>query len=898
MGYFDARHLNRLLLLACFPVLLGLLGSSAKAQFLYWDYHDMVTDTVQSGAYQDMVIDVNGTIHISYWHRVEDKLIYAYKTAGSNVWLREYVDPVNENGFRSAIALNASGQVHIAYYEDVNSKIQVRYAKRVSPNNWLIENLPDIYGIGYGDYGPLGTVSGGERVQQSLGMVFDENDKPQIAFFDGWMKDGAFPACTPNSEYNFKMHQAIRVNNQWLVRSMGHVHDIHQSCNPYATRDTLPSGDRYGEYLDMLMLPDGTMDIYSMSRFNNELIRHRTLFPFVDTVWVKTPIDSLERIWPTATNGFGQFTRFFTFEGIAAHRGVDGNTHLSYTTSIFYGDNFCCVDSLTLAYARVTPAGATTYSTISRGTYTNYTDVRSHNGSDSLYVLYADLSNLAFVLASSTNGGSSWSGDTIMTGIAISRMCLEIKNDTLYGLVFDGQRERLVLCKRHVQGGPWVFDEVTHSQSRGQSMDASIYIVGNDTVAQVAFNDGYTGKLYHSTGWRSTGWNWNIEELDPTNYDAIAVSQAHTNANESMIAYNGGVGRDLRLATHTPGGWQYEIIEPGGNPQFTDLAVSSLDTVHLVYYDGVYNCLHHKWRHLNQIGWYTEDIDCDTTAIGLFPSMVLDAAGLPHVAYYSDLDRSLYYARLNGTTRQWEIDSVAGGTSSAIGKYASLVLDANGLPKIAYLNEQDDAVLLSEKAQNGTWTQIKVDSLPISNIGRPIDMKLDMFGNVWVAYNFFSNFERTKLMHRDSSGWHQVGVSSQGRIANEFNFEIIGGDLFIVGKKNEIQNTGVAMIHARNGVFVEAAAPNLLSYTVNMTNIPNPFSDNTTFQLKIEKPDVLTLEIRDMVGQHVSTLFEGRRLETGVHEFEWDASAMPAGVYFYELRSATGRMIQKMVHVR
>lgn len=898
MGKIDFRTAGKLLLLVTVPLLIALGGASVKAQFLYWDYHDMVTDTVQSGAYQDMVIGSNGTIHISYWHRVEDKLIYAYKTAGSTVWQREYVDPLNENGFRSAIALNAAGQVHIAYYEDVNSRVQVRYAKRLSANNWVIENLPDIHGVGYGDYGPLGVVTGGERVQHSIGMVFDENDKPQIAFFDGWMKTGAFPVCTPNSDYSFKLHQGIRVNNQWIVRSMGHVHDLHESCNPYPTRDTLPLGDRYGEYLDMLMTPDGSIDIYSMSRFNNEVIRHRTLFSFVDTVWVKTPIDSLKRIWPTSTINFPQFTRFFTMEGVAAYRGSDNNTHLSYVTSIFYGDNFCCVDSLSLSYARVTPAGAITYSTISRGTYCNYTDVRAHNGSDSLYVLYADLSNLNFILASSTNAGATWSGDTIMTGIAISRMCLEIKDDTLHGLVFDGQRERLVLCKRHLAGGPWVFDEVTHSQSRGQSLDASIFVAGNDTMAQVAFNDGYTGKLYHSTGLSSTGWNWNVEELDSNSYDAIAVSQARTTGNQSLVAYNGGVGRDLRMATHTLGGWQYEVIDSGGNPQYTDLAVSSLDTIHLMYYDGVFNCLHHSWRHLNQSTWYTEDVDCDTTAVGLFPSMVLDAAGLPHVAYYSDYDRSLYYARLNGTTRQWEIDSVAGGTSSAIGKYASLVLNANGLPKIAYLNEQDDAVLLSERDQFGTWTQIKVDSLPISNIGRPIDMKLDMFDNVWIAYNFFSNFERTKLMHRDSAGWHTVGVSSQGRIANEFSFHILGGDLFLLGKKNEIQNTGVAMINAANGVFVEAMAPNLLSYTVSMTNVPNPFSSSTTFQLKVEKAEALTLEIKDIMGQHVATVFEKRRLEPGMHEFPWDAQVLPAGIYFYELRSATGRMVQKMVHAR
>jgi hypothetical protein len=129
-------------------------------------------------------------------------------------------------------------------------------------------------------------------------------------------------------------------------------------------------GDRYGEYLDMLMEPDGTIDIFSMSRFNNEIIRHRTLFPFVDTVWTKTPLDSLKRI---TIQVFGSFTRFFTFEGISATRSNDGYTHLAYTTSVFYGDNFFYIDSSALAYTRISPSGAISYKEFPPGTYRNYT---------------------------------------------------------------------------------------------------------------------------------------------------------------------------------------------------------------------------------------------------------------------------------------------------------------------------------------------------------------------------------------------------------------------------------------------------------------------------------------------------------------------------------------------
>lgn len=899
MGSLDMR-INRKgtpKLLAALLLLMGMC--QVRAQFLYWDYINMVTDTVQSGAYADMKIGPDGKIHISFWQRVEDKLVYAWKAPNDTVWHREYVDPTHQNGFRSSVCLDQTGTPHVAYYENVNGNVGVRYARRIGASNWTTETLPDIYGRGYGDYGPLGTVSSKERVQHSLELIFDENNKPQIAFFDGWMLVDAFPSCTANSQYGFKLHQGIRVNNQWLVRSLGQVVDQDSSCGEFLNRFPLPHGDRYGEYLDMLLEPDGTMDIFSQARFNNNLLRHRTLFPYVDTVWVQTVVDSLDHLLPNWTVGWPSFTRFYTIEGISATQTADQNIHLAYTSSIFYGENFCCT-SLTndLVYTRLSPAGIPSYHQFGTSTNRNYTDIATRGGSDSIFILYADLSNLSFILAESADSGNTWSGDTLLTGIAIGKCQVEIYGDTIYALVFDSQRERLLLFKRNVIGGNWVIDEVTFSQSRGQSMDAVFSVIGNDTIVRVAFNDGYTGKLYFSQGTKVTNWNWSIQQLDTNASDVIAVSMAKTSTDQPVVAYNGGPGRDLRIASHATGSWVYEIIDPGGNPQYTDIAISSNDSMYVVYYDGSQNCLHRATRHVNGGPWVLEDITCDTTAVGLHPSIVLDGNGLPHITYYNDNDRSLYYAKLNGTTRQWETDSVNGGSSSAIGKYNSLLLDASGMPKIAYLNEQDDAVLLSEMLQPGSWVHTTVDSQSISNIGRPIDMQLDPFGKLWIAYNYFGNFERTKLMHRDGSIWREVGVNSTGHIANEFNFKIMGGDLFLIGKKNEIQNTGIAMLYANNGVFVEANEAALLSHNVKIQNHPNPFSSFTTFRLEVEVPAFLSLEIMDLTGKKIVKVFQAQRIGSGTHDFIFDASSLAPGIYLYELRSATGRTVQKMVLTR
>lgn len=884
--------LSKLLLL-----LLILSPAAVFSQFLYWDYHNIVTDSVQSGAYSDMAIDQSGTIHISYWNRVEDKLIYAKRVQGSNSWSREYIDTQSGNGFRSSIALDAAGTPHIAYYQNVSGKVAIRFAKRVNANSWVIEQIPDIYGRGYGDYGPLGPSTAKERIQPSVELVFDENNKPQIAFFDGYMQINAFPSCTSGSDYGFKMHQAFRINSVWKVKSFGHVSDKRQSCGDgTALGDTLPTGDRYGEYLDLLLRPDGSLEVFTMARFNNQMLRYQTLFPFVDTVWVKTETDSMNRILGTA---WGVLDRFLTFEGISASVSADDRVHSAYCTSLFYGENFCCTNLTNdLIYTRHDPNGVFHHS-FGVSTNRNYTTVFTNGGSDSVFIAYADLSNQYFILQESADSGHTWQADTISKGIGISKIQADIYQDSLYVLLFFASKEKLVLCSRSVNGGAWNFSNVTISQSHGQSLDTEWQTIAGDTIIQAAYNDGYLGKLFYAQGSKFGGWNWSITELDSGIGSVIAVSIANTTNNDPVIAYAGGQSHDLRLAVRSGSNWNYSIVDTASNPQFTDLKVSSSDSVYILYYQGLGKCLHLARKHLLDSTWQLSEVACDSTLIGFYPSMVLDANGSPEISFYNDNNRSLYYGKRNTSTWQWEIDSIAGGSSSAVGKFNVLKLDpSSGLPKIAYLDEQNDEIWLTEKDSTGTWNFTLVDSAGVTNMGRPIDMDFDQFGKLWIAYNFFSNFEKVRLLHRDTQQWREVGVSSVGRIANAFNFKILGGDLYIVGKKNEILNSGVAMIHAINGVFVEAESPKVLLDNISILNYPNPFSGETTFKVELESAERISLEVYDLMGKRVGSVITDRILTEGIHEFQFDGGNLPAGIYLYNLKTKHGNIVQKMTIAR
>jgi hypothetical protein len=253
------------------------------------------------------------------------------------------------------------------------------------------------------------------------------------------------------------------------------------------------------------------------------------------------------------------------------------------------------------------------------------------------------------------------------------------------------------------------------------------------------------------------------------------------------------------------------------------------------------------------------------------------------------------YASQNPATRAWDIDSVNGAGASGMGKYASLNFDLNGRPRIAYLNEQATSVLLSEKSIAGNWVHTLVDSASITNIGRPIRMETDQFGKVWIAYNYYTNFDKVKLMRRENGVFGEVGVSSAGWIASAFQFDIVGADLYIIGRKNQLGNTGVAMLEAPNGLYVEIADPDDLVNAAEISNYPNPFSDGTTFRIELTRPQNLNLEVYDLYGKRIAQVLSGAKLGAGIHEFNFDATTLAPGMYIYTLQNDRSRLVKKMI---
>ena len=79
-----------------------------------------------------------------------------------------------------------------------------------------------------------------------------------------------------------------------------------------------------------------------------------------------------------------------------------------------------------------------------------------------------------------------------------------------------------------------------------------------------------------------------------------------------------------------------------------------------------------------------------------------------------------------------------------------------------------------------------------------------------------------------------------------------------------------------------------------LQNYPNPFNPTTTIRYGLPAQSDVRIEIYNILGQKVATLFDGNK-RPGYHTITWQADDYPSGVYFARLEAGTRSENIKMV---
>jgi hypothetical protein len=80
----------------------------------------------------------------------------------------------------------------------------------------------------------------------------------------------------------------------------------------------------------------------------------------------------------------------------------------------------------------------------------------------------------------------------------------------------------------------------------------------------------------------------------------------------------------------------------------------------------------------------------------------------------------------------------------------------------------------------------------------------------------------------------------------------------------------------------------------SVRNYPNPFNPTTNIVLKLQTAEKGSLDIFDLNGRKLESLANGS-LPAGTHQYKWDATKYPSGIYFCVLRTQKYTSTAKLV---
>jgi|GEM_PF-2827847 hypothetical protein len=85
-----------------------------------------------------------------------------------------------------------------------------------------------------------------------------------------------------------------------------------------------------------------------------------------------------------------------------------------------------------------------------------------------------------------------------------------------------------------------------------------------------------------------------------------------------------------------------------------------------------------------------------------------------------------------------------------------------------------------------------------------------------------------------------------------------------------------------------------------LQNYPNPFNPSTVISYSLLSRSMVTLKVYNVLGQEVATLANTQMMEEGLHEMQFDGSALTSGVYFYRLNINNGEFtaVKKFVMMK
>lgn len=268
------------------------------------------------------------------------------------------------------------------------------------------------------------------------------------------------------------------------------------------------------------------------------------------------------------------------------------------------------------------------------------------------------------------------------------------------------------------------------------------------------------------------------------------------------------------------------------------------------------------------IGWFKMDVDNNYPAIG-----------------WAVRDTSVHFG--NGPTRPRAI----GTKSLEIPWYAGQ--GGNGI--------NDDWIFTSTfSAQNGDsliWMML----IGSDSTYQPY---LDTM-QVYVCFDQDPAAVITKLGTIKSLDSNGIPLNTNDWTQHKFNLSAYAGQTICIGFRYNM-NTAVdglwcnidnVFIGNHSAIGIQTISNEVPQRFELKQNYPNPFNPTTNIEFSIAKTREVNLVIYNSIGQLVSTLVN-QELKPGTYKYDFNASGLPSGSYYYRLTAGDFTRTNKMILVK
>ena len=181
---------------------------------------------------------------------------------------------------------------------------------------------------------------------------------------------------------------------------------------------------------------------------------------------------------------------------------------------------------------------------------------------------------------------------------------------------------------------------------------------------------------------------------------------------------------------------------------------------------------------------------------------------------------------------------------------------------------------------------------------------LDALGNVYITgYSPGSgtdvDYATIKYNSQGTQQWLQRYNGPGNSIDDARNVAIdTSGNVYVSGTSIGIASArDYATIKYSQTIGIQTISSEIPSGFSLEQNYPNPFNPVTNIKFSIPKSGMVTLKIFDVSGREVAQLIN-ENLSVGSYNYDFNASHLSSGVYFYRISSEGFTDVKKMILVK